>query len=192
MSADPDEITALLNRLRDGDETVRPEIISGLYTDMRRQAAILLRPDGQTRLDATWLVHEGLMKLLGWDKLLALQNRHQLLAVAVKIMRRVLVDYTRQRRALKRGHGMQRVPLDQLVEPWEGDGSQVDILEVDELLTRMKELYPRVAQAIELRHFGDMAVEDVAAALEISKSTAERDLRFGYAWLRRHLFREVG
>ncbi len=140
-------------------------------------------------LNTTALVHEAYLKLVDINQV-QWKDRTHFLAMASRQMRRILVDYARERKAAKRGGVQYKVKLDEerlLPE------AQIEIvLELDDTLKRLEELNPRRSQAVEHRYFGGMTVEETAAALGVSRATAERDLKFARAWLARDLGRDPG
>jgi RNA polymerase sigma factor (TIGR02999 family) len=156
-----------------------------VYAELRRQARRALRREGEGHtLQATALVHEAWLRLDGqhdarWE------SRTQFLAVAAQMMRRVLVDHARTRRARKRGGGATQVTL--------GDANQVaapdnvDVLALDDALARLATLDPRKAQLVELRYFAGLSIPEAAAVLGISPATVGREWVVARMWLRREL-----
>ena len=136
-------------------------------------------------LQATGLVNELCLRLLGWDPL-QWQNRRHFFGVAAQMMRRVLVDIARRRRAERRGGpDAVRVPLDENEAP--AGALDLDVLALDRALEMLAQEDPRKAKVVELRFFGDLSIEETAEALSISVRTVHTDWEFARAWLYRTL-----
>lgn len=142
--------------------------------------------DGHT-LSPTALVHEAYLKLLGTQA--ALEDRAHFYAVAARVMRQVLMDHAKGRRAQKRGGGVVLQPLEEasVVATAQDDF----MLELDDALKRLKPVNARSAEAIELHYFGGLSYAELAVVLNVSPTTVERDLKFAKAWLCRDLKREL-
>jgi RNA polymerase sigma-70 factor, ECF subfamily len=178
----PQGLTVILSRARAGEGRARDELISLIYDELRRVASGLMRREraGHT-LPPTAVVHEAVIRLLGEGVFDRAADRNFLFASAARAMREVLVDHARQRAAARRGGGMRRVPLDSVVDYFEGQG--LDVVAVHEALDRLAALDGRQAQVMTLRYFGGMTVAEVAAALSVSVTTVEQDSRLARAWL---------
>lgn len=156
-----------------------------VYDELRRQAARYLKHErpGHT-LQTTALVHEAYVRLIDqagvhW------QNRAHFYAIAAELMRRILVDHARKRRAAKRGGDAVKITLNEAVQ---SSGEQnMDLIAVDEALTRLAALDQQQARVIELRFFGGLNVEETAEVLGISERTVKRDWSVAKAWIRREL-----
>jgi len=165
-------------------------LVSHLYPELRRLAQWRLGQAAGQTLQATALVHEVYLKLVDHSQV-DWQGRSHFMAVAGKVMRNVLIDHFRERAAQKRGGDVQRVTFSQDVGP----GAELDLdqlLGLDQALTRLAERDPRQAQVVEMRFFGGLSVEEVAAALHVSKRAAEGHWTHARAWLQRELSREAG
>lgn len=152
-----------------------------VYTELQSIARRYLKgeADGHT-LQTTALVHEAYLRLVGTSA--ALQDRRHFYAIAATTMRRILVDHARTNRRLKRHGEAADVSLDTIASPESSD--PIDILALDDALTRLAAEDPRKAQAIELHYFAGLSYAETAEALEIAEATVHRDLRFARAWLR--------
>ena len=151
-----------------------------VYTELRALAAAkLAREQAGHSLDATALVHEAYLKLVGDQQF---DGRGHFFAAAAEAMRRILVDQARTRRALKRGGGAVRVDVepDRLTAPAPDD----ELLALDEALSRLAESHPEHAALVKLRYFAGLSADDAASALGISPSTADRRWTFARAWLK--------
>lgn len=185
-------ITELLHAWERGDAAAPEALARLVYAELRRRAASALRgeADGHT-LQPTALVHEAWMRLDGqhgarWE------SRTQFFAVAARMMRRVLVDHARTRRALKRGGAPVQVTLGEVdravtAPDAEPAGNAVDLLALDDALARLATLDPRKARLVELRYFAGLSIPECAAALDISPATVGREWAVARIWLRREL-----
>jgi RNA polymerase sigma factor (TIGR02999 family) len=187
MQAEPWQgLTRVLGEARAGDERARSDLVAMVYDELRRVATRLMRRERSDHtLSPTAVVHEAVIRLLGDAFFEKAADRSFLFASAARAMREVLIDHARRRAADRRGAGRRRVPLDSLVDYFEGQG--VDLVAVHEALDRLAERNERQAQVMTLRYFGGMTVPEVAEALEVSVVTVERDWRLARAWLAGHL-----
>lgn len=182
-STSPD-VTALLRAWSDGDRAALAELVPVVYRELHRQAERYMRGQspGHT-LQATALVNEVYLRLVSRESV-DWKNRAHFFGVAAKVMRSILVDHARARRASKRGGGADQVTL---AAADEAGGQEVEVLELDEVLQRLAELDSRKAALVELRWFGGLSIEEAAAVLAVSSATAKREWRTARAWLRREL-----
>jgi RNA polymerase sigma-70 factor, ECF subfamily len=180
------EVTELLRGWSDGDADAFERVLPLVYDELHRMAARYLAGERSTvSLQATALVNELCVRLLGWDPV-HWQNRAHFFGVSARMMRRVLVDIARRRRAERRGGpDAVRVPLDSIDVPASEPGA--DLLAVDMALEMLAAEDPRKAQVVELRFFGGLSVEETAAALGVSPRTVHGDWTFARAWLYRNL-----
>ncbi len=175
-------ITLILDQARGGDERARNDLIALVYQELRQVAARLMRKERQGHtLPPTAVVHEAVMRMLGENVFDRAADRDFLFRAAARSMREILVDHARRRDAARRGGHWQRVPLDSLVDYF--DSQSLDVLAVHEAIDRLSELNERQGQAMTLRYFGGLTVEQIAAALGVSVVTVERDCRLARAWL---------
>ncbi len=180
------DLTLILGRARAGDERARGELIALVYEQLRQVAARLMhRERTDHTLSPTAVVHEAVIRLLGDAVFDKSPDRAYLFASAARAMREVLIDHARRRAADRRGGGWSRVPLDLVVDYFEGQG--LDIVAVHEALDRLAALNERQAQVMTLRYFGGLSVPEVAASLEVAVVTVERDWRLARAWIRDQL-----
>ena len=184
-------ITELLHAWEAGDAAAPEALARLVYAELRRRATSALRreADGHT-LQPTALVHEAWLRLDGqhgarWE------SRAQFFAVAAQMMRRVLVDHARTRRALKRGGAPVQVTLGEVdrvgAPPASEAADAVDLLALDDALARLAALDPRKARLVELRYFAGLSIPECAAALHISQATVGREWAVARIWLRREL-----
>ena len=176
-----DSVTRWLELWRDGDSEAIEQVTALVYQDLRRLAAFYLKSESDaSTLQATALVHEVYLRMssiraIDWE------GWSHFISVVTKMMRQILVDHARARNAAKRdAAGAGEAP--EMHEP-----HQLDTLFVDQALERMSAHYPRCAQVVELRFFGDLEFGEIAKTIGISLATVERDWRFARAWLRKSL-----
>jgi len=189
MEPAPGDVTALLNRLADGDQEAATQLVPLVYEELHRLAARCLRHEQPgARLQTTELLHEAYIKLTA-QRRVRWQNRAQFFAVASQAMRRILVDYARTQHRIRRGGKQQKVSLDEvvLVSPDRTD----ELIAVNESLSRLEKLDPRQGRIVELRYFGGLTVDEVAEVLGISSKTVMREWNTAKAWLYGDL-KEVG
>jgi RNA polymerase sigma factor (TIGR02999 family) len=179
------DISQLLMRWSEGDNTALDELMPAVYAELRRLGRSTLRREGpESVLQPTALVHEAWIRLAGKEKL-SLESRKQFYGLAAKIMRDILVDHARRRQASKRGGSQVEIPLDG-ANP-SSEPRQVDFLILDQAMTRLAGLKPRYAQIAELRYLAGLTIDETAEVLNVSHATVEREWGFTRAWLRREL-----
>jgi RNA polymerase sigma factor (TIGR02999 family) len=175
------EVTRVLSAIERGDPRAAEQLLPLVYDELRRLAAHKLAQEkpGQT-LDATALVHEAYLRLVGGDDSRRWNDRGHFFAAAAQAMRRILVDNARRKRALKRGDGLRRQPLEAVVAP------QIDeeLVALDEALQELAAADPLKARLVELRYFAGLTGEQAAAVLGIAPATADRHWTYARAWLR--------
>ena len=179
------DITLILRRLSEGDREAEAELIPKVYPELKKLAARYMRSErsGHT-LQATALVNEVYLRLTG-GRAQQWQDRAHFFAMASRLMRRILVDHARERKAGKRGGGISPVPLDHGIAI---ENEQMELaLAVDSCLHRLAEIDPRQAQVVEMRFFGGLTDEEIAQALNVSTRTVKRDWMMARAWLHAEL-----
>lgn len=180
------EVTGLLRAWSDGDAQAFERVLPLVYAELHRIAArCLVGERAAISLQATALVNEVCLRLLGWDAV-RWENRGHFFGVSAQMMRRVLVDIARRRRAERRGGlGVVRVSLD-AVELSVSEPS-TDLIAIDLALEALALEDPRKARVVELRFFGGLSVEETAAVLGVSVRTVHTDWALARAWLYRRL-----
>ena len=177
----PSDITDLLRRWSAGDTEALDRLIPVVYDRLRQLAHQRLRSEpGECSLDTTGLVHEAYLRLVNSPNP-DLRDHGHFLTLASRVMRNLLVDHARARKAVKRGGGEPVVDLDPMMRI-----SQTSIdafADLDEALGRLEAMDARQSQILELRYFGGLSLEETASALAISLATVKRDLRSARAWL---------
>lgn len=180
------EVTQRLRAWSDGDSDAFERVLPLVYEELHRMAVrYLVGEPSNISLQATALINELCLRLLGWSPI-QWQNRGHFFGVSAGMMRRVLVDIARRRRAERRGGpNVVHVPLDAIEIPAAEPGA--DVLAVDTALQMLALEDPRKAQVVELRFFGGLSVEETAEALGVSARTVRGDWAFARAWLYRTL-----
>ena len=186
----PADITGLLARWRSGDPLALDALMPVVFEELRRLARHYLRnePSDHT-LQSTALVHEAYVRLAG-QKTPDWKGRTHFYGVAARLMRQILVDHARSRRADKRGGGSVMLALDeQLVGAVRQD---LDVLALDEALDRLAGLSPQQSEIVELRFFSGLSIEDTSEVLGVSPATVKRGWTTARAWLFREMNRAGG
>jgi RNA polymerase sigma factor (TIGR02999 family) len=182
--AETGTVSDLLQAWGRGDLQAREELVPLVYQQLRKRAAAFLRHERQDHtLQPTALVNEAYIRLMGQQRVTWL-NRAQFFGVAAQIMRRILVDHARERQAAKRAGGV-RVTLDDgigTVQP-----RDCELLTLDDALQELARLDERQAHIVELKYFGGLSEEDIAAVLSLSRATITREWQSARAWLYRRL-----
>ena len=182
------DVTEMLKEWSDGNTRVLDNLMPLVYEELRRQASRFLRKEraGHT-LQTTALIHEAYLKLID-QKNVEWQNRAHFFAIASTAMRRILVDYARERHREKRGGAGGNLPLDEALQISSKE-KPVDLVALDEALTRLAGFDPRQARIVELRYFSGLDTDETAAVLGVSNATVRRDWSFAKAWLRQEIIK---
>jgi len=180
------EVTRLLKQWSNGEEQALDRLVPQIQRELRKLAASYLRKERRDHtLQATALVNEAFIKLID-QRAVRWQNRAHFFGIAAQAMRRILVDHARAHTAGKRGDGARKVPLDEAILV--GGPVDIDVLALDEALTRLAEVDPQQSRVVELRFFGGLTMEETAEVMHISPATVGREWRMAKAWL----FAEMG
>ena len=179
------QVTELLQRWSGGDRAALDQLVPLVYKELHRLASVYLRDERPDHtLQSTALVNEAYLRLVGLDTM-PWQNRAHFYGVAAQILRRILVDHARDRNAVKRGSGRNKVSLDHaLTVPAQ---PELDLVALDESLTRLAEFDPNKARLVELRFFAGLPVHEVAEVLGISPATVHRQWAIARTWLYRQM-----
>jgi RNA polymerase sigma factor (TIGR02999 family) len=174
------DVTRILAAVEQGDPQAAQKLLPLVYGELRRLAAQKMAHEapGQT-LEATALVHEAYLRLVGRDKPPHWNSRGHFFAAAAAAMRRILIDNARRKKTRKRGGDLVRAPLEDLAAPLPDE----EIIALDEALERLAATDPLKARLVELRYFAGLTSDQAAEALGISPSAADRHWAFARAWL---------
>ena len=174
------DVTRILSQIESGDPSAAEQLLPLVYDALRKLAAAKLAQEkpGHT-LQATALVHEAYLRLVGAERLQPFKDRSHFFAAAAQAMRRILIDSARRKLTQKRGGGIERQPLDAVAAP-EPD---TDLLALDEALDKLAVTDPLKARLVELRYFAGLTGEQAAEVLGISPTTADRHWAYTRAWL---------
>ncbi len=181
MSTTRGQVTELLEDLQKGGPDAAPRLLPMVYAELRRLARHYMRGEksGQT-IQATELVHEAYLRLVGQERM-DWQGRTHFLAMAATSMRRILVDRARRKMAEKHGGGGEKIQLEEafVFSPQKSK----DILALDDALKLLEEISPRQARVVEMRFFGGLEMEDIAKIEGVSLRTVKQDWSLARAWL---------
>ncbi len=179
------DVTHILSQIEQGDPMAADQLLPLVYDQLRRDAQLRMASERTDHtLEATALVHEAYLRLVG-ERRVPWQNRAHFYAAAAQAMRRILLDHTKARGREKRGGGRRRVPLSMadIADSWNFQ----ETLSLDEALCRLEERDPAIGEVVRLRFFAGLSVEQTAEALGVSKATVKRRWEFGRTWLFREL-----
>src|SRR5262245_29356521 len=182
------EATEILLAIEQGDPSAAERLLPLVYDELRRLAAQKLAQEqpGQT-LQATALVHEAYLRLVGAEQPPRWNGRGHFFAAAAEAMRRILVEQARRKRRLRHGGGQRKHPLEgnepAIAPPWD----VFALLPLSEALDRLEVTSPRRAELVKLRYFAGLSLPEVAEMLGIAQSTAEADWTYAKAWLKREM-----
>jgi RNA polymerase sigma factor (TIGR02999 family) len=188
MSEDPsDEVAELLQRWVQGDDKALRALVPVVYQELRRVAHYHLRSErADHTLQSTALIHEVYLRLLGGEPV-ELQNRAHFIAVASRLMRQILVDYARGRRANKRDGGC-RIAFEELAALPGGNGD-TELVALDSALEELSRLAERQGKIVEMKFFGGLSAAEISQVLGLSRATVDRDWATARVWLHRQMSR---
>ena len=183
------EITAMLRAWGEGEREASDELVRLVYNELRRQARYHLRRERANHtLQTTALINEAYIKLIE-QRSVKWESRTHFFALAAEMMRRILVDHAKTKYRKKRGGKEENLPLETALNITTTE-NDVDLIALDEALTRLAEIDRQQAKIVELRYFSGLTVEETAKVLTISTATVKRDWAMAKAWLRRELTRK--
>lgn len=182
------EITAILREWSEGEDSAIDKLLPFVYEELHRQAERFLRRERRDHtLQTTALINEAYLKLID-QKAVDWESRTHFFAFAANAMRQILVDYARTKNRKKRGGDDVKVSLEEALIVAAGERS-VDLIALDEALSRLEKIDQQQARVVELRYFSGLSLEETAEALHISRATAAREWAMARAWLYRELTR---
>lgn len=178
-----EQITQLLKEWSEGNQTALDKLMPLVYEELHRQASRYIRKErsGHT-LQTTALIHEAYLKLIGHNQI-EWQNRSHFFALASTAMRRILVDYARERHRAKRGGVAENVAIDEALQISERE-KNIDLIALDEALNRLAKMNERQARVVELKYFSGLSNDETAEVLGVSNATVRNDWNIAKAWLR--------
>jgi RNA polymerase sigma factor (TIGR02999 family) len=179
-------VTELLVAWTEGDRYALERLMPVVYEELRRLARRQMRLERNHTLQATALVHEAYMKLIEQHSV-SWQNRAHFFAIAARLMRRIVMKRARRRATLKRGGGRDDVRLEDVDVA--STQQTVDVVALDDVLTRLAAFDPRQCEIVELRFFGGLSIEETAGVLGVSTGTVKREWRTAKAWLHKEIAR---
>jgi RNA polymerase sigma factor (TIGR02999 family) len=182
----PLEVTQLLEAINGGDAKAASDLLPMVYEELRRlaRARMANEPDGHT-LQATALVHEAYLRVIGHADERKWDNRGHFFGAAALAMRRILVERARHHARIKRGGDRRRVTLDENAAVFDEDAT--DLLALNEALTKLEGYDKRKSEVVMLRYFAGLSIEETASALDLSPATVKNEWTFARAWLHREL-----
>ena len=181
------DVTKILQRIENGEPEASDALLPLVYEELRRLAAAKLAGEmKQNSLQPTLLVHEAYLRLVDQPQSSKWNGRGHFFGAAAEAMRRILVEYARNQKSLKRGGAFDRVEFDQVDVGAELD--QLDLLALDEALGELETLSPEKAKLVKLRFFVGFTIPEAAEALGVSHATAERHWKFARTWLFARLY----
>jgi RNA polymerase sigma factor (TIGR02999 family) len=185
------QITAMLRAWKAGESEASEELIRAVYNELRRQARYHLRRERANHsLQTTALINEAYIKLVE-QRSVKWESRTHFFALAGEMMRRILVDHAKTKHRQKRGGKEENLPLEAALTV-QTDERDIDLIALDEALTRLSAIDRQQAKIVELRYFSGLSIEETAKALDISTATVKRDWAMAKAWLRQKLTRREG
>jgi len=188
MASEAEAITELLRSWGRGNLQARDHLVPLVYRELKRRAAAYLRRERcDHTLQPTALVHEAYLRLMGQERV-TWQNRAHFFGMAAQMMRRILVDHARERHAAKRPGAGLRVTLDDRIGATRP--RECELLALDQALNALSKFDQRQAQIVELRYFGGMSEQEVAAVLLLSRATVTREWQTARAWLYHRMTRK--
>ena len=186
MEENSQQITQLLKQWSNGDAEVLDDLMLLVYSELRRQASGYLRRERSNHtLQPTALINEAYLKLID-QRDVKWQNRSHFFAIAAQAMRRILVDYARERKREKRGGAAENLPIEEALTIVSQEKS-VDLVALDEALNKLSRFDQRQAKVVELRYFSGLSIDETAEVLNVSNVTVRRDWNMAKAWLHQEI-----
>lgn len=182
MAEQNDAIALLLAQWQQGDLQARETLFERLYEELKRLSAVLLRQEASVSLSPGDVVNEAIIRLINLNSI-EWSDKSHFMALAARMMRRVLIEHARQKQAQKREH--QKVTL--VTNLPEEHHASLELLQIDSALSQLESINSRYAEIVEMRYFAGMSLEEIAQVSNSSVSTVQRSWRAARAWLRKAL-----
>jgi RNA polymerase sigma factor (TIGR02999 family) len=183
MADSPHDLTELLIQWSNGNEEALKDLMPLVYGQLRRVAAGYLRHERPNHtLESAAVVNEAYLRLIDQRKV-HWENRAHFFGIAAHIMREILVDHARSRQTAKRGRGVERLEIDEVVD--QAQQRSVDLIALDEALSALEKLDPQKSRVVELRFFGGLSIEETAEVMGLSAATVKRHWVLAKGWLHR-------
>jgi RNA polymerase sigma factor (TIGR02999 family) len=181
----PQDVTVLLCKINAGDSSAPEQLLPLVYDELRKLAGGYLKNERiDHTLQPTALVHEAYIRLVDWQNT-NWENRSHFFAVSAQVMRHILVDHARKKKAEMHGGNLQKLALDEAISF--SKQTEIDLVDLDDALNDLAKLDERQAKIIELRFFAGLSIEETAHALGISTTTVTNEWSFAKTWLYRRL-----
>jgi len=186
VAENPLDVTQMLKEWSEGDTRALDKLMPLVYEELRRQASRYLRKERLNHtLQTTALIHEAYLKLID-QRNVEWQNRSHFFGIAAQAMRRILVDYARERHRAKRGGNAENLPIEEAAFIVSKEKS-IDLVALDEALTRLAKFDERQARIVELKFFSGLDIDETAEVLGVSNATVRRDWNMAKAWLHQEI-----
>jgi RNA polymerase sigma factor (TIGR02999 family) len=180
------DVTRILSEIEQGDPQASEQLLPLVYEELRKLAAQKMAQEAPAQtLQATALVHEAYLRLVGAEQSKHWDSRGHFFSAAAEAMRRILIDRARDRKRLKRGGERRRIDLDGIEIAL--NTSADELLALNEALQKLATVYPECAELVKLRFFAGLSLRDACTALGIPRRTGDRNWEFARAWLHRQL-----
>ncbi len=177
-------ITSLLKGWQNGDQESQEKVIRIVYDELRKIAGNFLRNERHNTLQPTELVNEAFIRLVD-QKNIEWEDRHHFMGIAAHLMRQILIEYLRKKKALKRGGPNRNLLLDEVQEP--EDKKPLDLIKLDEALKELEGIDPDKCRIVELRFFTGLTLSETARVMKISHAKVKREWTMAKAWLFRYI-----
>ncbi len=177
-------ITSLLKGWQNGDQESQEKVIRIVYDELRKIAGNFLRNERHSTLQPTELVNEAFIRLVD-QKNIEWEDRHHFMGIAAHLMRQILIEYLRKKKALKRGGANRNLLLDEVQEP--EDKKPLDLIKLDEALKELEGIDPDKCRIVELRFFTGLTLSETARVMKISHAKVKREWTMAKAWLFRYI-----
>jgi len=179
------DVSRILSGMEQGDSSAAGQLLPLVYDELRKLAAARMAQESPDQtLQATALVHEAYLRLVDVEQDQHWNSRGHFFAAAAEAMRRILIEQARRKRSLKAGGIRQRGELNDLAYESSESANPLDLMALDEALSKLEQQNPRQAELVKLRYFAGLTIDQAAQALDVAPSTANADWVYAKSWLR--------